>query len=78
MSEDVPRTSEFEHDGHRFRVSERQVGAPAGQKQAEPWLHWAVTMDGRQVLEFDGPYPYRDGDVRKRILEWYETQKPRG
>ena len=78
MSDESPRTSEFEHDGHRFQVAERKVTAPAGQKQAEPWLRWLVSMDGRQVLEFDGPYPYRDPDLRKRILEWYETQKPRG
>jgi len=77
MSTNADRSSEFEHDGHRFRVAEHDATAPAGEKQAEPWLRWVVSMDGRQVLEFDGPYPYRDHDVRKRILEWYETQKPR-
>ena len=78
MSSETPRTSEFEHDGRRFRVTERHVEAPPGETQTEPRLRWDVSMDGRQVLEFDGPYPYRDGDLRKRILEWYETQKPRG
>jgi len=77
MSDASPRTSEFEHDGHRFQVTQRPATAPAGEARAEPRLHWVVTMDGGPALEFDGPYPYRDDDVRKRVLEWYETQKPR-
>jgi hypothetical protein len=77
MSHQEPHASEFDHDGHRFRVHEHTAAAPAGEPQAEPWRKWVVTMDGAQVLEFTGPYPYRDSDVRKRILEWYGTQKAR-
>ncbi len=69
------RTIAFEHDGHRFEAEEQQ--APAKRAAEEPQVRWCVTMDGAQVLEFHGPFPYRDADVRKRVLEWYEIQKPR-
>lgn len=63
----------FEHDGHQFTAHERRTAAPdAG---SEPQYAWTVTMDGRPALEFHGGYPYRDDDVRKRILEWYGIQK---
>ena len=64
----------FEHDGHRFEAlqSERSRSARGA---TERELGWVVTMDGGQVLEFHGEYPYRDADVRKRILEWYGIQK---
>ena len=64
---------DFEHDGHRFVVAEREI-APAPERRVK----WVVEMDGKQVLEFQGAYPYRDEDVRKRILEWYGIQKPIG
>jgi hypothetical protein len=32
-------------------------------------------MDGAPALEFEGPYPYRDADVRARVLEWYGIQR---
>jgi len=34
-----------------------------------------VRMDGAPALEFRGPYPYRDEDVRARVLEWYAIQR---
>jgi hypothetical protein len=61
----------FEHDGHLFEVVERR---PAG-VTAEPRVAWSVTMDGVPALEFEGPYPYRDADVRARVLEWYGIQR---
>jgi len=64
----------FDHDGHRFEVSERDTRGTAG--AGEPLLHWEVRMDGQPVLEFHGEYPYRDDDVRGRVLEWYGIQKP--
>lgn len=70
----------FDHDGHRFEVSERDTrGARDARGTAgarEPLLHWEVRMDGQPVLEFHGEYPYRDDDVRRRVLEWYGIQKP--
>lgn len=69
------RRYEFEHDGHRFAALQRTV--PRDHPAGEPLLHWTVTMDGVEALEFSGEYPYRDPDVRRRIVEWYETQKPR-
>ena len=66
----------FDHDGHRFEAveSERGPGRPgAGEGQ----LEWVVWMDGSRVLEFRGEYPYRDADVRKRVLEWYAIQRRR-
>jgi len=71
------RRVEFAHDGHRFEVEEHTEPGPPATGPGERRVRWAVHMDGRQVLEFDGGYPYRDEDLRKRILEWYETQKPR-
>ena len=70
---DTPRSLTFEHDGHRFESTE-QVGGSAG--VAEPSVHWVVLMDGQPALEFRGPHPYRDEDVRKRVLEWYAIQQP--
>jgi hypothetical protein len=67
----------FEHDGHRFETTERESDPPAGGAPGEPRVRWVVRMDGAPVLEFAGPYPYRDDDVRKRVVEWYEIQKPR-
>jgi len=60
----------FEHDGHRFEVVERRR-----ERAAEPRLAWSVTMDGAPALEFEGPYPYRDADVKTRVLEWYGIQR---
>jgi hypothetical protein len=67
----------FEHDGHRFEAVERERD-PARGDNAEPQLEWIVRMDGGDVLEFHGAYPYRDVDVRKRVLEWYGIQKNPG
>ena len=61
----------FEYDGHQFEVSERRRAGVT----AEPRVAWSVTMDGAPVLEFEGPYPYRDADVRARVLEWYGIQR---
>ena len=66
------RRVEFEHDGHRFEAVER-VERTGG--AAEPVLRWDVRLDGVPVLEFRGEYPYRDDDVRRRVLEWYGIQK---
>jgi hypothetical protein len=63
----------FDYDGHRFEAAERVDDLLS----ADPRLTWDVRMDGATVLEFRGEFPYRDDDVRKRILEWYEIQKPR-
>ena len=73
------RRVEFAHDGHRFEVEEIEADvqpAVAAAGAAERRVRWVVHMDGRQVLEFEGGYPYRDEDLRKRILEWYGIQKP--
>ena len=64
----------FEHDGHRFEAMQR-ARDPSRSGAAGPQVEWVVWMDGTQVLEFHGEYPYRDGDVRKRVLEWYGIQK---
>ena len=66
------RRVSFEHDGHRFVAVERRA---AGTAREEPWFAWSVTLDGGPALQFEGPYPYRDEDVRKRVLEWYAIQK---
>ena len=63
----------FEHDGHRFEAVERVRDPDA----PDPQMIWDVRMDGSPVLEFRGEYPYRDGDIEKRVLEWYAIQKPR-
>jgi hypothetical protein len=64
----------FEHDGHRFEAvqSERPPSIRGG---TERQLEWVVSMDGNRVLEFLGEFPYRDADVRKRVLEWYGIQR---
>jgi hypothetical protein len=63
----------FEHDGRRFEAvqREREPSSLGTERQVE----WVVWMDGDRVLEFHGQYPYRDADVRKRVLEWYGIQK---
>ena len=69
------RRMQFEHDGQLFEADERQSpGSPAG---PESRVRWQIRMNGAPALEFEGAYPYRDDDVRKRVLEWYEIQKPR-
>ena len=65
------RRVQFEHDGHRFEAVERVT-----EGAADPRVRWDIAMDGKTVLEFRGEYPYRDEDVRKRVLEWYGIQKP--
>ena len=66
------RRIEFEHDGHRFSVVEERLDG------AETQLRWTVHLDDAStpVLEFRGEYPYRDDDVRRRVVEWYGIQKP--
>jgi hypothetical protein len=70
---DTPRRLTFEHDGHRFESTQQASRADEG---AEPSVHWVVLIDGGPALEFRGPHPYRDEDVRKRVLEWYAIQHP--
>ena len=67
------RRVHFEHDGHHFEAVERVSGG-----HGEATMRWDVHMDGATVLEFRGEYPYRDEDIRKRVLEWYGIQKPLG
>ena len=67
------RRISFEHDGHRLEGVATAARTPDG---AESAVHWVVRMDGAPALEFRGPYPYRDDDVRKRVLEWYAIQRP--
>ena len=72
---DTARRIAFEHDGHRFDgVEERSVPSAAN---SEPKVRWVVHMDGQPALEFHGAFPYRDEDVRARIIEWYDIQRPR-
>lgn len=66
-----PHRIAFEHDGHRFEAAEQRADGPDA-----PAVRWDVRMDGATVLEFRGDYPYRDDDVRRRVLEWYAIQKP--
>jgi hypothetical protein len=67
-----PRINAFEHDGHRFETVEH-----AGHHGlSDSHVRWEILMDGRVVLEFAGPFRYRDHDVKKRVVEWYEIQKP--
>lgn len=70
---DASRRIAFVHDGHRFEGIERVCRAST---DAEPEVHWTIYMDGQPALEFRGPYPYRDEDVHKRVLEWYAIQRP--
>jgi hypothetical protein len=63
----------FDHEGHRFEATLRR-----GDTAPEAVVSWDVRMDGALVLEFRGEFPYRDDDIRKRILEWYGIQKPIG
>lgn len=65
------RTYRFEHDGHQFDAVEAVKATTP-----EPVYKWCVKMDGHDVLDFIGPFNYRDEDVRKRVLEWYALQKP--
>lgn len=65
---------EFAHDGRRFTIEEHAASVPAA-AGAQP-VEWHVRLDGVLVLEFSGDYPYRDEDLRKRVLEWYALQKP--
>ena len=65
---------QFLHDGRRFTIEERTTAVPAS--SAAQRLSWCVRMDDESVLEFSGEYPYRDEDLRKRVLEWYALQKP--
>ena len=69
------RRISFEHDGHRFEAMQSDR-PPAVSGGTERRLEWVVSMDGNRVLEFLGEFPYRDADVRKRVLEWYGIQKP--
>jgi hypothetical protein len=69
---------EFTHDGHRFSVEERSTSARTGGGAGDERLSWCVRMDGDTVLEFSGHYPFRDDDLRKRVLEWYALQRPTG
>lgn len=68
------RRMHFEHDGHRFDADEERTGGAGG---GQEHVRWVVRMNGVTRLEFEGAFPYRDEDVRKRVLEWYEIQKPR-
>lgn len=66
----------FEHDGHQFEGTEL-AGGPSVGADPDPEVRWTIHMDGMPALEFRGPYPYRDEDVRARVLEWYAIQQPR-
>ena len=68
------RRVRFDHDGHRFDAV--TIEAPSSSPTAEDQVAWVVRMDDAPALEFHGGYPYRDEDVRRRVLEWYEIQKP--
>jgi hypothetical protein len=68
------RRMQFEHDGHSFQADEQRS---AGHGASEAHVRWVVRMNGVVRLEFEGAFPYRDEDVRKRVVEWYEIQKPR-
>ena len=71
------RRVQFTHDGHRFDAEERVTPTPGAPADAEPQITWVVRMDDAPALEFRGEYPYRDDDLRKRIVEWYDIQRPR-
>ena len=68
---------EFTHDGHRFTVEEESSSGRADAHAPDAHVTWCVRMDGESVLEFRGDFPYREDDLRKRVLEWYELQKAR-
>ena len=70
---DASRRIAFEHDGHRFEGVEEVARTPGAERE----LHWVIRMDGAPALEFRGPHPDRDDDVRARVLEWYAIQHPR-
>ena len=74
MIESQSRRVSFEHDGHSFVASETRGPERAGDERR---LRWCVAMDGAEVLEFHGAYPFRDDEVQTRVIEWYEIQKPR-
>lgn len=69
----VPHLIAFAHDGHHFEALEEEWES-GGPRRG---VSWTVTMDGAPALEFHGPYPYRDEDVRRRVLEWYTIQRAR-
>lgn len=71
----LPRRTSFEHDGHVFETLEHFDAAGEAPNGA-PHVRWEIRMDSRTVLEFSGPFQYRDHDVKKRVLEWYSIQKP--
>ena len=71
---DILRQIAFHHDGHRFDATEWVGTSP---DRVEKQVHWVVHMDCAPALEFRGPYPFRDQDVRHRVLEWYAIQGPR-
>jgi hypothetical protein len=73
MADSSRRSIAFDHDGHHVTGVE-QVSTPSGEGEAE--VRWTIQMDGAPALEFRGPYPYRDEDVRVRVLEWYAIQLP--
>ena len=74
MTESQSRRIAFDHDGHRFVAAETRAPSRTGH---DGHLRWCVTMDGADVLEFHGAYPFRDDEVQTRVIEWYEIQKPR-
>ena len=74
MPEPESRRVVFEHDGHRFVAAETRTPGEMGDDER---IRWCVTMDGADVLEFHGAYPFRDDEVETRVIEWYEIQKPR-
>lgn len=74
MIESQSRRVSFEHDGHSFVAAETRGPVRPGDERR---LRWCVTMDGAEVLEFHGAYPFRDDEVKTRVIEWYEIQKPR-
>jgi hypothetical protein len=67
----------FVHDGHSFEALEQATGTGGSGNPAGTAVRWDVRMDGTPALEFSGEFPYRDSDVMKRVVEWYEIQKRR-
>lgn len=67
----------FTHDGHRFAVEEQSSAGVTDAHAPDARVTWCVRMDGASVLEFRGDFPYREDDLKKRVLEWYALQKAR-